>query len=181
VEIGRTLRAKTRAEWRRWLQKNHATAKEIWLIAYTKASGKQFVPYADAVEEALCFGWIDSIVKKLGEDSRAQRYTPRRPGSSVSELNKERMRGLIERGLMTEAGLATAPELATNFEIAPDILAALQADPEVWKNFEDFPESYQRVRVGWVQNTTGNEEIRQQRLRYLIKMTKAGKKFGSHQ
>jgi uncharacterized protein YdeI (YjbR/CyaY-like superfamily) len=182
MDVGRTLRARSRGEWRRWLEKNHAKADEVWLVFHRKDSGRHYVPYADAVEEALCFGWIDSIVKPLGDGARAQRFTPRRPGSNLSELNRERMRSLIKRGLMTKAGLAAVSGLKdAKFKIAPDILRALKQDPEVWANFRAFPESYRRVRIGWIQNTTGNAEIRAQRLRYLIKMTKAGKKFGSHQ
>ena len=181
MEVGRTLRARSRSEWRRWLDENHATAKEIWLVLHTKASGKRFVPYSASVEEALCFGWIDSIVKKLSAESRAQRFTPRRAGSPVSELNKERARKMIAEGKMTEAGLASLGDLTPEkFEVEPDVLAALKEDPEVWANFQRFPDSYQRVRVGWIQNTTGPAEVREQRLRYFIKMTKQGKRFGSH-
>jgi len=179
MEIGNTLRARTRAEWRRWLKKNHQSAREIWLVYYTRASGKPFVPYDAAVEEALCFGWIDGIVKKLEADSRAQRFTPRRPRSPVSELNKERMRRLIEAGRMTEAGLAAAPDLDAEFKIWPEILAELKADPIVWENFQGFPEAYRRIRIGWIQNTTGNAEVRRQRLDYLLKMTREGKQFGT--
>jgi uncharacterized protein YdeI (YjbR/CyaY-like superfamily) len=179
MEIGRTLRAKTRGEWRRWLAKNHATAPDIWLVYYTKASGKRFVPYSDAVEEALCFGWIDGIIKKLEADSRAQRFTPRRPGRKVSELNKARMRRMIEAGKMTEAGLAAAPDLHDDFEYSPDIIAELKADPVLWRNFQSLPEDYKRIRVGWVQNTVGSDDIRRQRLDYFIKMTREGKQFGT--
>jgi uncharacterized protein YdeI (YjbR/CyaY-like superfamily) len=179
VEIGKTLRAKTRGEWRRWLEKNHKTATEIWLVYYSKGSGKKFVPYDAAVEEALCFGWIDGIVKKLEADSRAQRFTPRRAGRPVSELNKERMRRMIESGKMTEAGLAAAPDLHDEFEVAEWILEELRADPAVWKNFQSFPETYRRIRVAWIQNTTGNDEVRRQRLDYFIKMTREGKQFGT--
>ncbi len=182
MEVGRTLRARSRGEWRRWLQKNHAKADEVWLVFHRKDSDKRFVPYADAVEEALCFGWIDSIVKPLSDGARAQRFTPRRPGSKLSELNRERMRTLVDRGLMTKAGVDAVGGLArSKFKIEPDILRALKKDPEVWANFRSFPESYRRVRVGWIQNTTGNADVRAQRLHYLIRMTKAGKKFGSHQ
>jgi len=179
MEIGRTLRARNRGEWRRWLAKNHQAAGEIWLVFYTKASGKAFVPYDAAVEEALCFGWIDGIVKKLEADSRAQRFTRRRPRSPISELNKERMRRMIEAGKMTEAGLAVAPDLDAEFVIWPEILAELQADPVVWKNFQAFPEAYRRIRTGWIQNTTGNAEVRRQRLDYLLRMTREGKQFGT--
>ena len=160
-------------------EERHAKAREIWLVYHTKASGKKFVPYNDAVEEALCFGWIDSIVKKLDQDSRAQRFTPRRPKSPISELNKERMRRMIAAGKMTEAGLATAPDLDGEFQIWPEILEELKADPVVWRHFQSFPEAYRRVRIGWVQNTTGNDDVRRQRLDYLIKMTREGKQFGT--
>ena len=179
MEIGKTLRARNRREWRRWLEKNHEKADEIWLVYYTKASGKPFVPHGEAVEEALCFGWIDSIAKKLAADSRAQRFTPRRPKSPISELNKERIRRMIEAGKMTEAGLAAAPDLFAEFVIWPEILAELQADPVVWKNFQAFPEAYRRIRIGWIQNTTGNADVRRQRLDYLLRMTREGKQFGT--
>jgi len=179
MEIGRTVRPRRRGEWRRWLEKNHQAASEVWLVMYTKASGKPFVPYDHAVEEALCFGWIDGVIKKLEEDSRAQRFTPRRPKSPVSELNKERMRRMIEAGRMTEAGLAAAPDLDSEFVVWPEILTELQADPVVWQNFQKFPEAYRRIRLGWIQNTTGNEEVRRQRLDYLLKMTREGKQFGT--
>jgi uncharacterized protein YdeI (YjbR/CyaY-like superfamily) len=179
VEIGKTLRARNRGEWRRWLEKNHATAPEIWLVFYTKVSGKPFVPYDHAVEEALCFGWIDGIIKKLETDSRAQRFTPRRPGRKVSELNKARMRRMIDAGKMTKAGLAAAPDLHDDFEYAPWVLDELRADPVVWKNFQSFSEDYKRIRIGWIQFTTGNDEVRRQRLDYFIKMTREGKQFGT--
>jgi uncharacterized protein YdeI (YjbR/CyaY-like superfamily) len=179
MEIGKTLRARNRGEWRRWLEKNHATASEIWLVFYNKASGKPFVPYDVAVEEALCFGWIDGVVKKLEADSRAQRFTPRRPGRKVSELNKARMRRLIEAGKMTNAGLAAAPDLHDDFEYASWILDELRADPAVWQNFQSFPEDYKRIRIGWIQFTTGNDDVRRQRLDYFIKMTREGKQFGT--
>lgn len=182
MEIGKTLEAKTRAEWRRWLSKHHKTEPEIWLVFHTKASGEKFVPYDEAVEEALCYGWIDSIVKKLGETSRAQRFTPRRPGRAVSELNKERMREMIAAGKMTTAGLDAAGDITPEkFVISPAVLRALKKDAEVWRNFQAFPEHYKRVRIGWIQNTSGDASVKAQRLRYFIKMTKANKKFGTIQ
>ena len=96
MEIGKTLYVTKAAEWCRWLKKNHASEPEIWLVFHTKASGKASIPYNDAVEEALCFGWIDSIVKKHGPESRAQRFSPRRPKSPLSEMNKARVRRLSE-------------------------------------------------------------------------------------
>ena len=88
VEIGSTLDVATAKDWRAWLRKHHASEPEIWLVYHSKDSGRPSIPYSDAVDEALCFGWIDSTVKKYGPDSRAQRFTPRRPGSKLSEMNK---------------------------------------------------------------------------------------------
>ena len=119
MEVGKTLYVTQRSEWREWLSANHGTEKEIWLIGYRKEAGKPGLPYNDAVEEALCFGWIDSTMKKVDAERNAQRYTPRRPNSPLSEMNKERVRRLIAAGLMTPAGLAAAGDLSTeNFTIA---------------------------------------------------------------
>lgn len=102
--------AKSRREWRDWLSENHDKESEIWLIKYHKASGKASVSYDDSVEEALCFGWIDSVQKKFESDSSIQRFSPRKPKSNWSESNRIRARRLIEQNLMTSAGRKTLPE-----------------------------------------------------------------------
>ena len=91
------LYLKTREEWRKWLEENHSKAEEIWLIYYKKPSGKSRIPYTDAVEEALCFGWIDGKIKRINDDYYIQRFTPRRPGSKWSKLNMERVQKLIKK------------------------------------------------------------------------------------
>lgn len=106
MNITKTLYAKDRTQWRRWLEKNHDKEKEIWLVFYRKDSGKVSISYNDAVEEALCFGWIDSIEKGIDGERFAQRFTPRKPKSKWSETNKERVKKLIKEGKMTKAGLA---------------------------------------------------------------------------
>ena len=106
MKITKTLYVHKTNHWRTWLRKNHRTAKEIWLIYYKKHSGKPRIPYNDAVEEALCFGWIDSTVKTVDKDSFAQRFSPRNPKSSWSELNKERARMLLRKKAMVPAGEA---------------------------------------------------------------------------
>lgn len=138
------------------------------------------MPYNDAVEEALCFGWIDGIIKKIDDDFTAQRWTPRRSARShLSETNKERVRRLIAAGLMTPAGLEKIKaRLDEKFTPAKDILAALRADPVVWRNFQNFPAWYQRVRVGWIDYARSKPEIFSSRLRYFIKMTAQNKQFG---
>lgn len=179
MEIGKTFYAKTRKQWRDWLAKNHAKERDVWLVSYLKAAGKPSLPYNDAVEEALCFGWIDSTRKTLTEDSRAQRFSPRRKGAPWSEMNKERVRRLHAQGLMTEAGLAAGVDfLDETFEVPADILDEIKKDPETWEHFQQFPESYVRIRVGWIDGVRNRPEEFEKRLRYFLKMTKQGKRFG---
>ena len=111
LEITQTFYAPDRAAWRQWLTEYHATAKEIWLVTYGRTTGQPSVPYRQAVEEALCFGWIDGIAKKIDAERTGQRFTPRRTRSHWTELNKERARRLIASGLMTPAGRAVACRL----------------------------------------------------------------------
>lgn len=182
MNITETFYAKNRKEWRAWLAKNHAQAKEIWLIYYKKHSGKPRIPYDHAVEEALCYGWIDSTVKTVDQDSIAQRFTPRRHGSAWSELNKERVRALVAAGKMTAAGMAHAHmhlEIK-KFTVAPDIKKALQ-DADAWKHYQTFPERYRRIRIAWIEGARDRQPIFAQRLRYFVKMTAQNKRYGTMQ
>lgn len=168
-----------RKAWRAWLAKNHAREKEIWLIYYKKHSGQPRIPYNDAVDEALCYGWIDSTVKRVDDDRTAQRFSPRRPKSFLSETNKERVRRLIKAKKMTRIGLEKIQtQLDEEFVPAKDIIVALKKDVKTWKIFRAFPESYQRIRVGWIDASRHRPEIFQTRLRYFLKMTAQNKKFG---
>jgi uncharacterized protein YdeI (YjbR/CyaY-like superfamily) len=179
VEITKTLYVTNRDDWRAWLEEHHASEPEIWLVYYRKESGKPRISYNDAVEEALCFGWIDSTNKAIDEERLAQRFSPRNPRSAFSEMNKERARRLIEQGKMTQAGLDKLQgALADIFEVPADILEALQADEQVWENFQQFPESYKRIRIGWIEGARHRPEEFQKRLRYFIKMTAKNKRFG---
>ena len=180
MEIGKTLRAATRQAWRAWLEKNHARKKEIWLVYATKQSGKPRIPYSDAVEEALCFGWIDGVMKSIDANYFAQRFSPRRSAKSqLSETNRERVRRMIRAGLMTPAGLEKIRDrMSERFVLPPDIAAALKRDPKIWRNFQRFPKWYQRVRVGWLDMSRGHEPTFQARLRYFLKMTAQNKRYG---
>ena len=111
MEIGKTIYVTDRKQWRDWLSENYSSASDIWLIQYKKKSGKASIPYSDAVEEALCFGWIDSIEKRMDDERFALRFTPRRPRSNWSQSNKERVRRLVAEGRMTIAGLAAAADI----------------------------------------------------------------------
>ncbi len=179
MEIGKTLYVTDRTQWRRWLEDNHDSEPEVWLIFYRKNSGKPSIPYSDAVEEALCFGWIDSIVKKHGEHSSAQRFSPRKPKSKWSEMNLERVRRLREQGKMAPAGLAAVGDLlAEELEVPLDILSELKQDAEVWANFREFPDSYKRIRIGWIDMARSRPPVFRQRLDYFLRMTKRNKRFG---
>jgi len=188
MEIGETLYVSTRRQWRSWLATNHASAKEIWLVYFKKHAGKPSIPYNDAVEEALCFGWIDSILKFLDHDRTVQRYTPRQKNSNLSEMNKERVRRMMELGKMTAVGFqsiqkylhytADGKPMIIPFEIPLDILSELQCDPVVWHNFENFPEYYKHIRLGFIDSSRNRPDFFRKRLDYFIRMTRQNKKFG---
>lgn len=147
--ITTTIDPKTRRGWRAWLEANHATEKEIWLILRRGERGS--ITYLDAVEEGLCFGWVDSTAKRH-EDATAQRFSPRRPRSNWTELNKERARRLIRAGKMTDAGRRTLPDLSDEAVRVPaDIRALLEATPGAWDSFQSFPALYQRVRLSYIE------------------------------
>ncbi|MGH2574884.1 MAG: YdeI/OmpD-associated family protein, partial [Ignavibacteria bacterium] len=158
MKIGKTLYISDRKKWRSWLAKHHDTANEIWLVYYKLHTGKPRIPYNDAVEEALCYGWIDSTVKKIDENKFVQRFTPRRSLSKWSESNLERIRRLIKQGKMTPVGLAKVKNLSglvkskdnpleTKRLVVPsDILKILKKDLKTWEYFQKFPETYKRIR-----------------------------------
>ncbi len=138
------------------------------------------VSYLDAVEEALCFGWIDSVVRRMEDGVTRQRFSPRRPGSASnwSELNKARCARLIRLGLMTPAG-SEALSRARRFCIAEDIMDALRADKMTWRNFRAFPELYRRVRIDTIQIKRNQPELFSRRLAKFIDFTRRGKMFGA--
>ncbi len=146
--LSKVVEPVSRAQWRKWLARHHASEKEIWLLSDVDEPA---VTYLDAVEEALCFGWIDSVGKRLSETLRAQRFSPRRPRGNWTELNQARVRRLIELDLMTDAGRAVLPDLDTPFTIAPDIVSALKKAKGAHEFFEGCPLLYRRIRVGYVE------------------------------
>jgi len=179
MELGKTLYVTERKAWRSWLVKHHCNEKEIWLVYYKKHTGKPRIPYNDAVEEALCYGWIDSTVKRVDDERTAQRFTPRRENSPWSEMNRERARRLIKAGKMTGAGLAKIREnLGTKFVVPGDILKELKGNKSVWENFRKFPLAYKRVRIGFIDDARKRPDEFMKRLRYFIKMTGQNKQFG---
>jgi uncharacterized protein YdeI (YjbR/CyaY-like superfamily) len=180
VKVTRTLYVHRIADWRTWLRKYHQTRPEIWLIYYRKASGKPRISHSDAVDEALCFGWIDSQAAPLDADRFAQRFTPRRPGSPVSELNRARARRLVREKRMTKAGLAAIGDLrAARVVIPPDIKAALQRDPLAWTHFQRFPAAYRRIRVAFVDGARRRPDEFERRLGHLVRRSAKNERFGT--
>lgn len=166
-------------EFRSWLCEHHATADECWLhVSKIHPAPAGVIAYLDAVEEALCFGWIDSVHRKW-QGTDMQRFSPRRKNSVWSELNKERCRRLERIGLMQPAGRAVLPDMSEeSFVIAPDILAAFQATPKAWANFLAMPPLYQRVRINTIQRDRSDMDRFNARLQKLIDSAAQGKLLG---
>ena len=168
-----TVFAKDRAEWRKWLAKNFERADEIWLVFYKKASGKPTVSYDHAVEEALCFGWVDGMKKKLDEECYAFRFTPRKPRSPWSRSNIDRVGRLIAEGQMMPEGLK-AFNAGKGREVAPmptefpkHLEDKFRKQRAAWANYEKFPPGYRRMTAGWVASAK-KEETRIKRLEKLM-------------
>jgi len=183
------LYLKTRIEWRDWLEKNHSTVKEVWLIYYKKHSGKQRIPYDDAVEEALCFGWIDGKIKRINEDYFIQRFTPRRPGSRWSKYNIERVKKLIEEGQMKPEGLVLymkaldKPELIYDNKsdgdpvVPAELTDALSKNDRAYNNFIKFSPSIRRIYIDWL-NSAKKVETRMRRIEKIVGLADKNSKPG---
>ena len=186
MEIKNTLYVNNRKDWRKWLIKNHKKQKEVWLVYYRKKTGKTRLPYDDAVLEALCYGWIDSIVKKIDEESFAQRFSPRRKNSILSQMNKERIRELIKEKRMTKVGLKALAHVfnpktdkTEKLIIPPHILKTIKANKEAWKYFQKMPLPYKRIRIAYIESYKQYDiNIYKKSLAYFIKMTAKNKRIG---
>ncbi|MGA1820254.1 MAG: YdeI/OmpD-associated family protein [Thermoplasmatota archaeon] len=169
----------TREEWRSWLEGNFDKEKEIWLIYPHRSSGRPRIVYNDAVEEALCFGWIDSTVKKYDHESSMQKFTPRSQGSSYSQPNKERLKWLLERNMVHPSLIDNVREVANEEFVFPDdIIDAIREDKAAWKNYQNFSESYKRLKVAYIDDARKRPEEFEKRLNNFIKKTRENKQFG---
>ena len=183
MEITNPKHFKNRNEFRKWLEKNHDTKKELWILFYKVHTKKKSIRYAEAVEESLCFGWIDGIVKRIDDEKHAQRYTPRKPKSYWSNVNKERAKRMIEQGKMTDAGLAKIKEAkksgwwnkAYSFEVenvmSDEMKKVLMSDKEAWTNFQKFGKSYQNTYIFYV-NYAKREETKKKRMQVVLERAK---------
>ena len=177
------LDVRTRRQWRMWLGKHHLSSPGVWLVFYKGHTGVDSIPYADSVCEALCFGWIDSLIKRLDYDRFARKFTPRQSGSKWSEINRKRWRELKAAGLLAAAGLAAAPtgNSYTARPPIPDLPAyiakALKANAKAWSFFQELAPTYRRHFVAWIHSAI-RMETRQRRMRESLALLAAGRKLG---
>lgn len=179
MDITQTIYVTSRKDWRNWLTKHYKTEAEIWLVYPRKATGRPRIEYNDAVEEALCFGWIDSIVKNLDEENSVQRFSPRKPKAKYSQANIERLRYLVEKKLVVKDVAETLDDvLNKEFVIPSDILKVIKANKKAWKHFQAFSDPYVRIRIAFIDGARTRPEEFRKRLRHFIEMTEQNKMFG---
>ena len=176
------LHVRSLQDWRAWLAKHHVSSPGIWFVFYKSHTGQKSIPYEDMVRAALCFGWIDSLIKRLDDDRYAVKVTPRQPTSKWSNLNRKRWAELKAAGSLTAAGLAAAPTDHTYAKPAiptlPNYIAqAFREHPQAWKFFQDLAPSYRRNFVVWI-HMAKRPETREKRIRESIRLLAARKKLG---
>lgn len=176
MECIKTFYTSDRGEWRKWLSENFETESEIWLVFPMKISGESALLYNDAVEEALCFGWIDGIIKHIDPTHRAQRFTPRRSGSPYSRPNIERLIRLEKFGMLhPKIRTGVLPLLREPYVFPKDILNEIRADAVAWENYGKLPEPYKRIRVAYIDAARKRPKEFEKRLESFIKTTRNGK------
>jgi uncharacterized protein YdeI (YjbR/CyaY-like superfamily) len=190
MKITKTLHVRNRAEWRAWLEKHHAVEAEVWLVFYKKHTAQPSISYAAAVEEALCFGWIDSNIQRINDEKYGRKFTPRKDGSRWSALNKRRVAKMIREGRMTEAGRAklnysgsqddygrTPQRKAEELIVPPYFKQALLGNRKAWENFNNLAPSYRRNYIRWIADAK-TDETRNKRLAEAIQLLAENKKLG---
>lgn len=190
METTKTLYARNRDEWRAWLERNHGAETEIWLIFYKKHTGQPSIPYDHAVEEALCFGWIDSIIQRMDDEKYVRKFTPRKDDSKWSALNKRRVARVIQEGRMTEMGLAklsysgvedeygrTSQRRADEPVVPQYFKQALMANRKASENFSNLAPSYRRRYVLWIADAK-TDGTRDRRLAEAMQLLAENRKLG---
>jgi uncharacterized protein YdeI (YjbR/CyaY-like superfamily) len=177
------LDLRTRQRWRQWLANHHAASAGIWLVRHKQHTGVQSMPYEDLVCEALCFGWIDSLIKRVDDDRYAIKVTPRKPTSKWSDLNRRRWNELKAAGLLEPAGLAAAPT-GHGYAAHPPIpklpayvARAFKTNRKAWRFFQQLAPTYRRDFVVWI-HTAKRPTTRERRIQEAITLLSAGKKLG---
>jgi uncharacterized protein YdeI (YjbR/CyaY-like superfamily) len=188
--VKKRITPKSRSAWRTWLETHHNSETEVWLIFYKRHTGKPTLSYSDAVEEAVCFGWIDGVKRRIDDDRYTHRFSPRKPDSKWSATNRKRAARMKKAGLMTTAGrkaiaaakrrgtwqaTANAPEVDVSIPAA--LAAALLNNPKAAQFFESLSPSYQQQFTGWI-NIAKREETRQRRIEESVALLTRGEKLG---
>lgn len=186
----KTVDVKNRAEWRAWLAANHDKEAEVWLIYYKKGTGVASIDYESSVEEALCYGWVDSIIKRIDDTKHARKFTPRKDSSKWSPSNKRRVKKLLKEGLMTEYGLQkieaakqsgmwNAPDQRPKltFEMSAEFADALRKNKQARETFENLTPTYQKQYLGWIE-VAKRPETKQRRVEESIRLLAEGQKLG---
>jgi len=177
----KTLDVRSRARWRAWLATHHDSELEIWLVFYKRHTGRTSIAYGEALDEALCFGWVDSRIRRLDDERYALRFTPRKPDSRWSAVNRRRYSELEAQGLLAPAGRTRGPTAQNAYPpkrkraaLPRHLRAALQADARAWATFERLAPGYRRMYAGWIDNAK-REQTRAKRIRESIALLRAGK------
>lgn len=182
----KTFDARTIERWRKWLDQHHTTAPEIWLVFYKQHTGTPSVDYLEAVDEALCYGWIDSLVKRIDDDRYARKFTPRKPGSKWSPTNRKRYTALEAAGRLAEAGkarspkgamVARPPKLKIPAKLPAYIANGFRSDPAAWEYFTTLAPSHQRHYMMWI-HMAKQPQTRERRLHEAVTMLKGKRKLG---
>lgn len=180
----KTLDARTPEQWRRWLADHHDSESEVWLVFHKRHTGRASIAYEDAVDEALSFGWVDSLIKRLDDARYARKFTPRKADSKWSTANRKRYAQLKASGRLMPAGLNRAPTDRSGDAPWPSpakvpqyIQDALRNHPTAWSYFESLAPSYRRMYIGWI-DSAKQQETKMRRLQEAIRLLAAGKKLG---
>ena len=183
----KTFVARTPDRWRKWLVDHHDSESEVWLVFYKVHTGRRSIAYSDAVDEALCFGWVDSLVKRLDDSRYALKFTPRKADSRWSPINRKRYAALKASGRLQPGGINRAPTDRTygprppRFQmparVPPYIQAALRKQPAAWRYFQGLAPSHRRRYLGWIESAK-REETKARRLQEAIRLLTAGKPLG---
>ena len=181
MKAAEILSCRERKQWRSWLAEHFEDRDEIWFVFPTKGSGERGVSYNDAVEEALCFGWIDGQAGTLDETHHIRRFTPRRKGSPYSRPNIERLIRMDAQGLIHPKIRDSVIELIrAPFVFPEDILAAIRRDPKAWENYVSLPEPYKRIRVAYIDAARKRPAEYEKRLANFIQKTRDNKLISGH-
>jgi uncharacterized protein YdeI (YjbR/CyaY-like superfamily) len=180
---------RNREEWRKWLEENSSSSDGLWMINFKKHTGRECIPYVEAVEEALCFGWIDGKIKRINDDYFIRSYTPRRSGSRWSKYNIERVERLIKDRKMTQTGLDAYKKIFKNPhlvydnrasgdpDIPVDLFAALKANKRASENFLNFPPSARRIYIEWYKYAK-RDKTRMERIKKIVRFSEQNRRPG---